>query len=357
MALFGFGKKKIVGIDIGSSSVKIVELKGSSKGYQLVNFGTAPLPSEAIVDGALMNSTAVVEAIGTLTDSMKLKGKEVSSSVSGHSVIIKKISLPTMTEDELAESIQWEAEQYIPFDISEVNIDFQILDEASEEEGQMSVLLVAAKKDLVNDYVGVVAEAGFSAAVIDIDAFALQNAFEVNYPLNPGEMAAMVNIGASNININVIKDGSPAFTRDISAGGNQYSEEIQKSLNVSYEEAEIMKKGRRPGEEGDEVIPQGVASIIQTVSESLASEIQRSLDFFAATSSEDRISKIYLSGGSSVISGLQRIIEDRTGYPVELFNPFNNIQINEKSFDPNFIMANAPMAGVAVGLALRSAGD
>jgi type IV pilus assembly protein PilM len=236
--------KLAVGLDIGSGSIKLCQLKPGKKGnYQLISFGMVQLPPEAIVDGALMNSTAVVDGIQELFASQKIKHKEVATSVSGHSVIIKKINLPQMTPEELEESIQWEAEQYIPFDINDVNIDVQILNTESTQAGQMDVLLVAAKKDMVNDYTEVIASAGLTPVVVDIDAFAVQNQFEINYEVPRSETVVLVNIGASVTNINVLANGISTFTRDISIGGGQFTDAVQKALNVSYDEAEALKLG------------------------------------------------------------------------------------------------------------------
>jgi type IV pilus assembly protein PilM len=359
MGLFSFGRSKnAIGLDIGSSYIKVLELSESKSGkWSLVNFGMKKLPPEAIVDGALMNSNIIVDSIRELVTSHKIRTKDVVTSVSGHSVIIKKINLPVMTTEELEESIQWEAEQYIPFDINDVNIDVQILNPVGDETGQMEVLLVAAKKDMINDYVAIVQEAGLNPVVMDVDSFAIENAFELNYDLGADDTVVLVNIGASIININVLRAGVTAFTRDITLGGNQYTEEIQKQLNVSYEEAEALKIGGDIVRDSQAVVPEEVEGIIRSVSENVATEIQRSLDFYAATSTEDEISRIYLSGGSARIPGLTRTIQDKTGLPVELVNAFRQIEINEKDFNIAFLNEVAPMAAVAVGLAMRRAGD
>lgn len=350
--------KNLLGLNIGSSSVKIAELKETKKGFQLLNYGKMPLPPEAIVDGALMNGTVIVDAITELVNQKKVKLKEVATSISGHSVIIKKISLPVMSEDELEESIQWEAEQYIPFDINDVNIDVQILSDKKDDSGQMDVLLVAAKRDMINDYTQVITEAGLNPCVVDVDAFALQNMFEVNYEVVPGETVVLCDIGASIININVLRNGVTAFTRDISIGGNQYTEEIQKQINVSYEEAEALKiGGDLSGSDSEAVVPQEVEGIISSVSANLANDIQRSLDFYSATSTEDQISKIYLCGGSAKVPGLTKVIEEKVGIPVEILNPFRNVEFNEKVFDSAYIRQEGPSAAVAIGLALRKMGD
>lgn len=349
--------KLAVGLDIGSGSIKLCQLKPGKKGnYQLISFGMVQLPPEAIVDGALMNSTAVVDGIQELFASQKIKHKEVATSVSGHSVIIKKINLPQMTPEELEESIQWEAEQYIPFDINDVNIDVQILNTESTQAGQMDVLLVAAKKDMVNDYTEVIASAGLIPVVVDIDAFAVQNQFEINYEVPRSETVVLVNIGASVTNINVLANGISTFTRDISIGGGQFTDAVQKALNVSYDEAEALKLGGG-GKDSDAVVPQEVERVLQTESESIANEIQRSLDFYAATSADAHIARIFLSGGSSKIPALVKTIEGRTGVPVEVMNPFRNIDIGSGKFDPDYLQTVAPMAAVSVGLALRYPAD
>jgi type IV pilus assembly protein PilM len=347
--------KLALGLDIGSSSVKLVQLKEKKGGYALQAFGMSRLPPETIVDGALMNSAAVVQAIQELLAEHKVKARDVAIGVRGHSVIIKKISLPRMSQDELDESIQWEAEQYIPFDVKDVNIDTQILTPAADAAGQMDVLLVAAKKDMINDYTSVCAEAGLQAAVVDVDAFAVQNAFEASYALSPGETVVLINVGASVANINILAGGTTTFTRDVTLGGNTFTEEIQKQLNISYDEAEALKVGGQG--ETDAVVPQEVERVIQGVAEQLAGEIQRSLDFYAATAADNRIARVYLSGGTARIPALFKIIEQRAGVPVEVLNPFKAIEIDHKKFDPMLLTQSAATAAVAVGLALRRAGD
>jgi len=353
--------KLAVGLDIGSTSVKLIQLKELRRRgqtiYALQSFGMKPLPPEAIVDGALMNSTAIVQAMQELMAELKIKQKEVAIGVSGHSVIIKKISMPRMTQEELEESIQWEAEQYIPFDVKDVNIDTQILNpEANDATGQMDVLLVAAKKDMINDYTTVVSEAGFTPVVVDVDAFAVQNSFTNNYDLPDKETVVLINAGASVVNINIISNGITVFTRDVTIGGNQFTEQIQKELNVSYEEAEALKIGGGR-QDADAVVPQEVERVMSGVAEQVAGEIQRSLDFYAGTAADANFSRVYLSGGTAKIPALFKTIESRVGVPVEIMNPFKNIEIDNRKFDPAFIMDVAPLAAVAVGLSLRKPGD
>ena len=344
-------RKGVLGLDIGSSSIKFLELAETKVGYQLVNFGIEYLPHETIVDSTIMNSPAVVTAIRKLIADNNVKSpRDVASSVSGHSVIIRKITLPLMTEEEIEGNIQWEAEQYIPFDINEVNIDYQRLTTDGEDQESQDVLLVAVKKEMVNDYTAVVAEANLNPVIMDVDAFAVQNMYEINYEVERGKVITLVNIGASVININIVHNGNSVFTRDMSIGGNHYTEEMQKQLSVSFDEAEQIKIGKQSAE-------QDIQPILDGISNSIALEIQRSLDFFTATSNFGHISKVYLAGGASKTSGLQAIIENQVGITVEPINPFNSIEVPAKNFDMDYIQEIAPLCGVVVGLALRRPGD
>ena len=354
MALFG-KKKGLVGVDIGSSAIKVVELKPGGKGgneYQLANLGLEPLPPEAIVDGAIMDSGAVIDAIQRLFTAQKIKTSEVATSVSGNAVIVKKISLPQMTSEELAESIHWEAEQYIPFDIQDVSLDYEVV-EGGGSGGNMDVLLVAVKKDKIGDYTSAISQAGKNAQIVDVDVFALQNCYEVNYGIDAGRVVALLNVGASIMNINITKGATSIFNRDIAVGGNQYTDAIQKDLNLSFDQAEALKKGARV--EGAN--PDNLQPILQAVSENIALEIQKTFDFFKATSSEDRIDRIFLSGGTAKVKGLQELLADRFDAGVELLNPFNSVTYNPREFDPDFINDIGPSAAIAVGLAARKVGD
>jgi type IV pilus assembly protein PilM len=353
LSLPRFGAKGLVGLDIGSSSVKLVEVVPKGRGgFELAHLGVAPVPNEAIVQGAFLNSSAIVDAIREALDKSRTRTRNAAAAVSGHSVIVKKVSLPRMTRSELEEQIRWEAEQYIPFDVNEVNLDFQILDERGE--GQMDVLLVAAKKDLIDDYVQVISEAGLSPVAIDVAAFAVENAFEANYDASASETVALVNIGAQTVNINVVANGAPSFTRDITAAGNQYTEEIQKALGVSFEEAERIKVGGRRDERSHDVVPREVEEAVRSVSESVIGEISRSLDFYGATSAEGRISRVLLSGGGAKVSGLRSAFQERTGHRIEMMNPLAKM-LPTSRFDPDDLQEQAPSLGVALGLALRRA--
>jgi type IV pilus assembly protein PilM len=350
--MFLFKKKKeVVGIDIGSSSVKVVQLKDNKGSFQLLNVGIFPLPPEAIVDNTLMDSSTIAAVIKNVVASLGIKIKDVACSISGNSVIIRKIVLAAMPQEELEDQISWEAEQYIPFDINDVNMDFQILSPDSNDPSKMNVLLVASKKDIINDYVSVFSEAGMQLAVVDVDSFAVQNAFEVNHDYRSEEIIALVNIGASVMNINVIKDGITLFTRDVQMGGNLYTEEIQKQMGISSEEAET---GKLLAHESHN---EPLKNVILKVNESIAQEIRRSLDFYNSTASDDRISGVFISGGCSKIYNLIETISERISLPVEKLNPFAKIKYNEKDFDPEYLQEIGPFMAVPLGLAIRRVGD
>ena len=346
-------KKDVIGLDIGCSSIKLVELKEDKNGYKLQNLAISPLPPEAIVDGALMDSVTIIDTIQDAISTSKTKTKDVVTSVPGHSVIVKKISLPFMTEAELEESIQWEAERYIPFDINDVNIDFQIFGSTPENPEVMDVALVAAKKDIINDYVSVIMESGLTPVIIDIDSFALENMLAINYEIGKEEILAIVNVGASITNINIIKNNITAFTRDIFKGGNQITEEIQRQLHVDHEEAEKIKVGAKVDFASQPIIQ----NVLKTASESLAIEIGNSLDFFQSTTTYEKIGKLYLSGGGSRIKDFDIILQQQIGIPVEVVNPFKKIDYSGKNFDLEYLREIGPIMAVGVGLASRKAGD
>jgi len=356
MALFGFSKPKaVVGLDIGSSSVKAVELKPVGKGYRVAAFATEPVPPDSIVDGAIIDSAAVADAIRRIFDNKAFKTKDVAASLSGNAVIVKKITLPVMTQAELADSIYWEAEQYIPFDIQDVNLDYQILDAGTgaDARGTMDVLLVAAKKEKIADYTGVIAQAGRVPVVVDVDVFALQNAYEVNYGLNPGAVVVLLNAGASGININIVAGDQSLFTRDISIGGNAYTEALQKELNLPFDRAEQLKRG----ESMDGIGVEEVQPVLHAMTDNVLLEIQKTFDFFKATAASDRIDRIVLSGGASRVDGFAHALQERFGAPVEMFDPFRKVAFEPRRLGAGDVDAVMPVAAIAVGLALRRAGD
>ncbi len=346
--MFGVSKQKpVVGLDIGSSSIKSVELKNTKQGYELVSFGLEPLAQDTVVDGAIMDAPLVAGAIGTIFDRQEIKTRSVATAVSGHSVIVKRVGLPVMTDEELYDRIQSEASQHIPFDIADVNLDYQVLDSA---ESQMDVLLVAVKKDKILNHTNVLAQAGKTPTVVDIDAFALQNCYEVNYDPDPTQTVALLNIGASVMNINIVRGGTPLFTRDVSVGGNQYTDALQKELDLSYEDAERLKKGESVAGVNEE----HRGTILRSVSDILILEIQKTFDFFRATASGENIQRIYLAGGTARVPGLVDLLREEFALPVEELYPFRKIVINPGRHNEDQVRELAPRLAIAVGLALRS---
>ncbi len=354
--MFFSKSKQLVGLDVGTSSVKAFQLKESGGGFQLVQADVRPLDPDVIVDGTVMDAERVISAIQEIFSANRIKTKNVALSVSGISVIVKKITLPEMTEEELDESIHWEAEQYIPFDIEDVNIDYQILGPVGDDgTRQMEVLLVAVKKDKINEYTSLVEEAGLTPVVVDVDAFALENMYEINYEINKNEAVALIDIGAGLMNINVILNGMSAFTRDISIGGNQFTEAIQKEFGLSFEDAEKVKIG----EDVQGVAFQEVVPILESVSNDISSEILRSFDFFRATASKGKtqITRVMISGGCARMKGFKGYLSKHLGMEVGIMNPFQNIEILEGNFDFDKIQEIAPTAAVGIGLALRRVDD
>jgi type IV pilus assembly protein PilM len=345
--------KNVVGLDIGSSAVKLVELKEKKGGtFELVKMGLERLSPEAIVDGSIMDSSLVVETISRLNSEKGVKNSNYATSLSGHSVIIKKISLPAMSPEELAESIQWEAEQYIPFDINDVNLDYVPLSSSGSGDN-IDVILVAVKKEKINDYTSVISQTGKVPVLVDVDAFALQNAYEMNYPVSEGKVLALVNVGASVTNVNVLSGSTSMFWRDITFGGNQYTDAIQREMSLSFEQAEDLKKGQAVG---DRTVQQ-VIPILNSVSEDFAGELRKTLDFFTATSGADRVDEIVLSGGGSGVLNLDATLRDKFGIPVTIMDPFKKVTVDEKEFNPEQLAELGPSMAIAVGLAMRKLGD
>jgi type IV pilus assembly protein PilM len=315
--------ESLVGLDIGSSAVKAVTLRRTSRGREVLAVGSEPMPRGSIVDGDVVDRDVVAEVIGQAFDRNGIRTRRVATAVSGNAVIVKKVTLPLMDEDDLAESIRWEAEQYIPFDIKDVNLDYQLLQAGSDAENRasMDVLLVAAKTEKIADYADVISRAGGVPVVVDIAAFALQNAFEVNYGIDAGRVTMLVNAGASGMNINIVEGGQSLFTRDISIGGDAYTEALQSELGLSYEDAERLKRGQPAGGAG----PEDADPITGTITEHLLLEIEKTFAFFQATAVRDRIDELVVSGGSAAVRGFFPALETRFDVPVSPFDPFRRI--------------------------------
>lgn len=342
----------MVGVDIGTASIKVCQVKETRKGLGLVRLGYAPLGPQVIVDGQVMDAGAVIETLQKVFHDAKIRQKECALSVSGQSVIIRKITVPMMTEAELEEQIQWEAEQHIPFDIKDVHVDYQVLRRRAEA-SQMDLLLVAAKRDQIEEYAQLARNAKLKPMVCDIDAFTVQNLFEYSRTLPADQTIALINVGASLSSLNIIANGVSAFTREIANGGNVITEEIQKQLNVPHDQAEAYKCGGSGDPNTAGMIPQQVVQVIEAVSDTIAAEIQRSLDFFMATSGEGEIARIYVTGGSANLAALARAIERRARVSVETWSPVEKLTIEAKEVDPLLLQTRAAQLSVALGLSLR----
>lgn len=343
--------KRILGVDIGSHAIKAVLLKKAKKGsyaYELEKIAMKPVASQVIVEGDIIDSVAVVEVLDSMMRSLKAKVNDVAISLSGNSVIIKKISVNRMTEEELADSIQWEAEQYIPFEIEDVMVDYEVLPTSTNPD-QMDVILVAVKKDKVNDYTSVISQVGKNTALVDVDIFAIQNCFEVNYEDYANASVGIVNIGASVTSVNIIERGVTAFWRDIIIGGNLHTEALQRRLGLGVELAEEAKRRFEvEGASTDAVIP-----VLDSASEELVDVIAKTFDFYYGSSSGSKLEKVFISGGASNTRGLMEMLSTRLGATVEQLDPFRNVGVNQKHFVMEYIQDQAVNFAVAMGLAVR----
>lgn len=347
-----FGSKKLLGLDIGVSSIKLVEVELSRNNVTLTSFGFIPTPEGAITGGEIVDPSAVAQAITSLASQTKTKIKKACTAMWGSAVITKKISIPKIEEKLLPDQLKWEAEQYIPFDIKDINLQYQVLRNIPPPNPeQMNVLLIGAKRDYVLRYAEVVETAGLECSIIDVAGFALANCFLVNYPDYHNKSVVVLNFGAGVTNFVVIEKSEATFSRDISVGGNTYTTDIQKTMNVSIQEAEGLKISASTGQ----AVPQEVTDVINQTNEVVAEEIRRSFDFFLATSAEASIEKVFVTGGGMGIPGLFDQIKTILNLPLENFNPFINVRAS-RSFTPEYLQQIAPYAGVGIGLAMRQEG-
>ena len=348
-----FGKKdRLVGLDIGSKTIKAAELVENKKGVCLSRFGMTDIAPGLIEEGNVKDPEAVADAIRQMFKSYSIKNHNVAISIGGYSVIVKKISVPAASEEQLQDTIQFEAEQYIPFDINDVNLDFQILGENENNPNQMNVLLVAAKQDMVNDYVNMAQLAGLEPKVIDVDAFALQNIFELNYVVE-NENVALIDIGASKTSLNILKGQESVFMRDVALGCGQINQKIASTTDCSLEEAESIKFGDLSGR----ISPEELSEIISSVVADWCTEIRRALDFFYSTYPDDQIRNIVLSGGGGNIKEFRQLLAVETSADVDSINPFQNIVVDENKFDMAYLGKIAPQASICMGLATRKVDD
>jgi type IV pilus assembly protein PilM len=345
-------KDHLIGLDVGSRTIKLGEVAQTKKDRILQKFGMADLPQGAIVEGRIKEPAAVADTIKALVKDLKVKEQNVATSVAGYSVIIKRITVGKVTEDALHDSIQYEAEQYIPFDVEDVNLDFHVIGDHESNPNQMNVMLVAAKKEIIDEYVDVLEMADLNPCVIDIDAFALERVFEDNY-LNEEGNIALIDIGANKMNINIVKDYMSTFTRDVSIGGEQIVREIASRFDCSLEEAEAVKLGKMK----DKAPEEEVREIIHSFTSKWCNEIRQAIDFYHSTYADEDIRKIILSGGATQTAGFAEFLSAKTSLDVQMCNPFASMSINEKQNDVDYLQKIAPQAVICMGLALRRVDD
>ncbi|MBU0944287.1 MAG: pilus assembly protein PilM [Proteobacteria bacterium] len=337
----------VVGVDIGSHAVKVCQLKRTDKAYAVVNLGSATLPEDAVDDGTLNEPEIVGQAIAELFKNLKIKKKKIGFSISGYSVIVKKVNLAVMTEKELEEHILSEAEQYIPFDIDDVYLDFQDLKTNKDGSDRTDVMLVAAKKEIVDDYLEMLRSINLQPVIVDVDGFALENTYEYNYPKD--ENVALVDIGATKMNINIISKGTSVVARDIVVGSRQLTEQIQNAFDIEFEEAEALKLGHLPAGDRQEQIE----DIFSTTCTQWVLEIKKAIDLYHANHADEPLTRLVLSGGGAKVAGLADFLTSETGIAVELFNPFANMTVNNKKIDADYLNTIGPEMAIATGIAIR----
>ena len=344
---FGAQKDLVVGLDIGSHAIKVCQLKRSSNGYAIVTLGSTVLPEGAVDDGTLNDSEVVSKAIADLFNNLKIKNRTVGFSISGYSVIVKKVNLAVMEGAKLEEHIMAEAEQYIPFDIDDVYLDFQDLKTNSKEGDRTDVMLVAAKKEIVDDYLEMLRSINLNPVIVDVDGFALENSYEHNYRIN--ENVGLIDIGAAKMNINIISQGISVVARDIIVGSRQLTEQIMNVFDVEFEEAEAIKLGFLPSEEKR----REVEGIFSTTCTQWVLEIKKAIDLYHSNHPDQPLNRLILSGGGAKVTGLLEFLAQETEIPVELFNPFLKMESNPKKIDPAYLLSIGPEMAIATGIALR----
>jgi len=345
---FARARKSTVGLDIGSSMVKVVEVDFSRGQPVLRRLGIVPLPPEAIVDGEVMDRLLVVDAIRESVAMAGIHAGDVVTAVSGRALIVKKVLMDKMDQDDAREAIFWEAEQHVPFDIDDVSLDFQILDEEAPG-NQMQVLLVAAKKELIHQHADLVREAGLEPRIIDLDAFAIQNCYEANYEPEPQKIVGLLNIGAEVTNVNIVQGGTPQFTRDLSVGRSRFIEEMQRELNIGREEASRLLASERPDGVNQEIMHK----VISRAAEELSGGLERSFAYLKSGDGGTQLDAVVLAGGGSQMPLLRDHLAQRHDVPVEVLDPFRNVTYEPELFTEQPVDELAPLLGVGVGLALR----
>ena len=345
-------KDHLIGVDIGSRTIKIGEVLDKKGERSLNKLAMVNLPLGSIVEGRIRQPEVVADAIKGLVKQLKIRTDNVATSISGYSVIIEKIVVGSASDAELHDRIQYEAEQYIPFDVEDVNLDFEILGDHETNPNQMNVMLVAAKKEVINEYVEVLEMADLNPCVIDVDVFALERVYEESY-LVEEKCVALVDVGANKLNVNIVKNNMSAFTRDVAVGGEEITREIAAQLDCSFEDAEEIKLGDAPDKMAQDDLKRVVSSFISK----WCREIRRVIDFYYSTSPDDDIKQILLSGGAAQTSGFLTYLASETSIEVDMLDPFKALEVNQKNHDVEHLGRIAPQAAICIGLATRRVGD
>jgi type IV pilus assembly protein PilM len=344
---FARKRRESFGLDIGTSAVKVVQLREAAGGWTLTAFASMPLPPDVIAEGAIKDPPAVVDAIKQAVAKAGITSREAAIGISGRELITKKVQMPEVPAKELRDAVQLEAEHHIPFAFDEVFLDYHVV---SRQAGVMELIVVAVKKSKVNEYVAVVQEAGLAPAIVDVDVFALGNQFEHNYPDDSADAVALIDVGASVMKTNVVRGGTSIFARDVPFGGNHYTQAIADRLHTTFEEAERAKVGTSTDIASDAIVP-----ALEAVSRDLSLELRRTFDYFGSTSDSDRIGRIVLSGGTARLPGVTEYLSSAWKIPVEVARPLERIDIDSALLEE--ASAAGPALAVGIGLALRRPGD
>ena len=348
-----FGSKQLVGLDLGRSSIKMIELKTSGRSLHIKNFGMSPIPEGLIEGGEIMDPPVLGQTIAALHRDLGLRTKAVCTGIFGVAVIVKKISIPKTDPKLIPEQIQWEAEQYIPFDLSEVNLEYHLLPHSKSSKENMDILLVAAKHNYIINYFEAVEAADLRCSLIDVNGFALANCFEINYGLRRGEVIALVNIGSAVTNVVLIDNGSVVFCRDIPMGGNLYNMEISRELGISMQEAEELKIGF--GQSASN--PEELSNLVTATNQMICEEIKNSFDFYNQAQNGKQIDEIFISGGSSKVPHILEAISSATGVSCQFMNPLQKVSYNKNQFSAGSVSELSPFLPLAIGLGMRQVGD
>lgn len=340
-------EENYVSIDIGSSTIKMIEARTGTQGLEVLNWGSIPTPASAIQSNMITEPDRVADAIRSLIEAKGVKARKAITAVPGPAVMIKRVNLNDQGAQETDQAILYEARNFIPEELDNVNLDYQVTGAAGDT-GQIEVVLAAAKKDIVSSYADALRAGGLQPVVVDVDYFALDNMYELNYDALENQVAALVNIGARYSSINILKQGRSTFTGDVPVGGRDITEALTRDLGISSEEAERIKMGAGSGDFDEEQISMALLPAV----DALIEEIHYALSFFWTAATDERIDVLYLSGGAAQTPELATRLAERAEAPVEVTDPFGRVLLDE-SVDVAALRRRASEFAIAMGLAMR----